>query len=313
MRPFTGLSGTAIVFLAGYIVASGADGASTTNGTKDPFTPAQRNYWAFQPVHHNSPPVVSDSGWAATAIDRFILAKLESKTIKPSPPADRLTLLRRVTFDLTGLPPTPERGAGVPGGRFAGALSKRWWMRCWRRRTTASVGRGTGWTWRGMPIAEGFKSDETRPNAWRYRDYVIKAFNEDKPYDRFVKEQIAGDELFPEDPEALVATGFNRHFPDESQARNIMQRRQEILDDITDTVGAAFLGLTYGCARCHDHKYDPILQADYYRLQAFFAKLQSMTIPVGGRRRRAEYRAEQRMGGGERDGAGRRSQDHSIR
>ena len=100
---------------------------------------------------------------------------------------------------------------------------------------------------------------------------MIQSFNQDKPYDRFVQEQIAGDELWPDDPQARVATGFNRHYPDESNARNLLQRRQEILDDITDTTGAVFMGLTYGCARCHNHKFDPILQADYYRLQAFFA------------------------------------------
>src|SRR5262249_33257843 len=113
--------------------------------------------------------------------------------------------------------------------------------------------------------------DETRPNAWRYRDYVIQSLNDDKPYDRFVREQIAGDELWPDRPEAQIATAFNRHYPDESNARDLMQRRQEILNAITDTVGAVFLGLTYACARCHDHKFDPILQTDYYRLQAFFA------------------------------------------
>src|SRR5208337_4272202 len=113
----------------------------------------------------------------------------------------------------------------------------------------------------------------TRPNIWRYRDYVIDSFNADKPYDRFVKEQIAGDEIYPGDAAALVATGFNRHFPDESNARDLMQRRQELLNDITDTVSATFIGMTYGCARCHDHKFDPILQRDYYRLQAFFAPL----------------------------------------
>jgi hypothetical protein len=119
--------------------------------------------------------------------------------------------------------------------------------------------------------SEGFKADETRPNIWRYRDYVIRSFNQDKPYNRFVREQIAGDELWPSDLDARLATAFNRHYPDESNARNLMQRRQEILNDITDTVGAVFTGLTFGCARCHDHKFDPILQADYYRLQAFFA------------------------------------------
>src|SRR5262249_14254858 len=119
--------------------------------------------------------------------------------------------------------------------------------------------------------SEGFKADEPRLNAWRYRDYVIQSFNSDKPYDRFVQEQIAGDEMWPESPEARLATGFHRNYPDESNARNLWQRRQEILDDITDATGAVFLGLTVGCARCHNHKFDPILQADYYRLQAFFA------------------------------------------
>ena len=122
--------------------------------------------------------------------------------------------------------------------------------------------------------SEGFKLDLTRPNARRYRDYVIGAFNRDKPYDEFIREQIAGDEFRPDDPEARIATAFNRHYPDEAQI-SILLRRQEILNDITDTVGAAFLGLTVGCARCHDHKYDPILQADYYRLQAFFANIRS--------------------------------------
>src|SRR5262249_23550770 len=108
-------------------------------------------------------------------------------------------------------------------------------------------------------------------NAWRYRDYVINSLNQDKPYNRFVQEQIAGDEMWPNDPQARVATAFNRHYPDESNARVIQQRRQEILNDITDATGAVYLGLTYGCARCHNHKFDPILQADYYRLQAFYA------------------------------------------
>jgi hypothetical protein len=143
-------------------------------------------------------------------------------------------------------------------------------------RLLASPRYGERWARHWLDLAryadsEGFKSDETRPNIWRYRDYVIDSFNQDKPYDRFIREQIAGDELYPQDPAALIATGFNRHFPDESNARKLMERRQEILNDIADTVGATFLGLTYACARCHDHKFDPILQKDYYRLQAFFA------------------------------------------
>ena len=120
---------------------------------------------------------------------------------------------------------------------------------------------------------DGFKADDLRPEAYRYRDYVIRAFNADLPYDRFVRQQLAGDELEPDNPDALIATGFNRLWPDEYNAANLEQRRQEILDDVTDTAGLVFLGLTFGCARCHDHKFDPIPQTDYYRLQAFFAPM----------------------------------------
>ena len=120
---------------------------------------------------------------------------------------------------------------------------------------------------------DGFKADDLRPEAHRYRDYVIRSFNADLPYDRFVRQQLAGDELEPDNPDALIATGFTRLWPDEYNAANLEQRRQEILDDVTDTTGLAFLGLTFGCARCHDHKFDPIPQNDYYRLQAFFAPM----------------------------------------
>ena len=115
----------------------------------------------------------------------------------------------------------------------------------------------------------GFKGDETRPNLWRYRDYVIESMNEDKPYDRFLKEQIAGDELYPDDAAARVATGFNRLWPDESNLANPIQRRQEVMNDITDTLGSVFMGLTYGCARCHDHKFDALSTRDYYALVGY--------------------------------------------
>jgi hypothetical protein len=244
--------------------------ATTTAPPKDRFTAAQRRYWAFQPVHQTPPPAIKNSAWAVNAIDAFVAQKLEAKGLKPSPEADRITLLRRVTFDLIGLPPTPAEVDAFVADKSPNAYEKV------VDRLLASPRYGERWARHWLDLAryaesEGFKSDETRPNAWRYRDYVINAFNNNKPYDRFVKEQIAGDELWPNDPSARVATGFSRHYPDESNARNLMQRRQEILNDITDTVGATFLAMTYGCARCHDHKFDPILQADYYRLQAFFA------------------------------------------
>ncbi len=230
----------------------------------------QRRYWAFQPVRQTPPPAVKSAGWVVNPIDAFIEHALEEKGLRASPEADRITLLRRVSFDLTGLPPTPDEVAAFLADKSPNAYEKV------VDRLLASPRYGERWGRHWLDLAryaesEGFKSDETRPNAWRYRDYVINAFNSNKPYDRFVKEQIAGDELWPNDPWAQVATGFSRQYPDESNARNLMQRRQEILNDITDTVGATFLAMTYGCARCHDHKFDPILQADYYRLQAFFA------------------------------------------
>ena len=235
-----------------------------------PFTERDRRHWAFQPVARPEPPAVRNSKWVKNSIDAFVLSAQESGQISPAPMADKLTLLRRASLDLTGLPPTPQDIEMFLADNSPEAYAKV------VDRLLASPRYGERWARHWLDLAryaesEGFKSDETRPNAWRYRDYVIQSFNADKPYDRFVKEQIAGDELWPDDPAALVATSFNRHYPDESNARNLMQRRQEILNDIPDTVGAVFTGMTYACARCHDHKFDPILQTDYYRLQAFFA------------------------------------------
>src|SRR4029077_9810881 len=118
--------------------------------------------------------------------------------------------------------------------------------------------------------SDGYEYDATRPFAWRYRDYVVRAFNADKPYDRFIREQIAGDELFPEDADALTATAFNLLGPDMVDSSDQIQRRHNALNDMTDTASLTFLGLTMGCARCHDHKFEPISQGDYYSLQAFF-------------------------------------------
>jgi hypothetical protein len=239
-------------------------------GGEHKFTESELSYWAYQKVRKPAVPAVSYQAWVKTPVDAFILKELESKKIKPAPRADKITLLRRATFDLTGLPPTPDEVRAFLADTSPNAFAKV------VDRLLASPHYGEKWARHWLDLAryaesEGFKSDETRPNVWRYRDYVIKSFNDDKPYDRFVKEQIAGDELWPDNPDAIVATGFNRHYPDESNARNLMQRRQELLNDITDTVGAVFLSATYGCARCHDHKFDPILQKDYYKLQAFFA------------------------------------------
>jgi len=255
------------------LLTSGLGFAADTSApslAKDPFTSAQRKYWAFQPVRRANPPTLKDGTTPPNVIDALLRARQEEKSVKPAAPADKVTLLRRVSFDLVGLPPTPEEVDAFVADRSPDAYSKV------VDRLLASPHYGERWARHWLDLAryaesEGFKSDETRPNAWRYRDYVIQAFNSNKPYDRFVKEQIAGDELWPNDPSARVATAFNRHYPDESNARVLQQRRQEILNDITDTVGSTFMAMTYGCARCHTHKFDPITHTDYYRLQAFFA------------------------------------------
>ena len=236
------------------------------------FTEQQRRYWALQKVVKPAVPAVKDGDWARNPIDAFIMAKLEEKNLRPNPPAGKITLLRRATLDLIGLPPTPEEAQAFLADASPNAFAKV------VDRLLASPQYGERWGRHWLDLARyadtnGFKGDETRPNIWRYRDYVIQAFNEDKPYDRFIREQIAGDELYPNDLSARVAVGFNRHFTEETNQPVIELRRQEILNDITDTVGAVFLGMTYGCARCHDHKFDPILHKDYYRLQAFFANI----------------------------------------
>jgi len=236
----------------------------------DIFTPVQRSFWSLQPVKKSPIPPVKNQQWVKTPIDSFVLANLEEAGIQPNPHADRLTLLRRATIDMTGLPPTQDEIQQFLSDKSANA---------WEKvvdRLLASPAYGERWARHWLDVARyadsnGFKADETRPNIWRYRDYVIDAFNTDKPYDRFIKEQIAGDELYPGDPDALVAMGFNRHWIDETNAAALFTRRQETLDDMTNATGEAFLGLTVGCARCHNHKFDPILQKDYYRLQAFFA------------------------------------------
>jgi hypothetical protein len=227
----------------------------------------------FRPPRRPDVPAVKDKDWCVNPIDAFALARLEAEGLSPSPRADKLRLLRRVTFDLTGLPPTPDEQDAFLKDDAPDAYAKV------VDHLLASPRYGERWAQHWLDLVryaetDGFKSDDLRPEAYRYRDYVIKAFNADLPYDRFIRLQLAGDELEPDDPDALIATGYNRLWPDEYNAANLDQRRQEILDDQTDVAGLAFLGLTFGCARCHDHKFDPISQADYFRLQAFFAPMQ---------------------------------------
>lgn len=251
------------------------------------FTAVQKRWWAVQPVASVSVPKAES--WARNEVDAFILEKLMAKGLTPNPAADPATLLRRVTLDLTGLPPTVEEFQAFVEDRSPQA---------WEKvvdRLLASPRYGERWGRHWLDVAryadsDGFKADDTRPHVWRYRDYVIRSFNEDKPYDRFVKEQIAGDEMFPGNNDALIGVSFHRHFPDEYNAAHIKLRRQEMLNDITDAVGYAFLGVTIACARCHDHKFDPLLHKDYYRLQSFFSNTMIHDgVVLDGPERQQEY------------------------
>ncbi|HWE38150.1 MAG TPA: PSD1 and planctomycete cytochrome C domain-containing protein [Isosphaeraceae bacterium] len=231
-------------------------------------TDKDRAHWAFRPVQARAVPDVQDRGWVLNPIDAFLLAKLESKGLRPNPPAGRRELIRRVTFDVTGLPPTPEEVDAFLADDSPTAYERL------VDRLLASPHFGEKWGRHWLDLVRfaetnSYERDNPKPNAWRYRDYVIRALNDDKPYDRFLREQLAGDEL-PGGDDGLIATGFYRLgiWDDEPTDRD--QARYDGLDDIVATTGQVFLGLTVDCARCHDHKIDPIPQRDYYRLIAFF-------------------------------------------
>ncbi len=245
--------------------------------------------WAYKPFKRPAAPEIRNpQSTIRNEIDRFLLAKLAEQKLTFAPEADRRTLVRRVYFDLIGLPPTPEQVEAFVGDKSPDAYEKL----VDKLFASPQYGERQALFWLDLvrfAESDGFKADDARPLAWRYRDYVIKSFNADKPFGRFVKEQLAGDELYPNDPDALVATGFLRHYPDEYNAVNLEQRRYEVITDITDTTSAAFLALTSGCARCHDHKYDPITQKDYFRLQAFFAGYWPTDAPLVPADKRAEY------------------------
>lgn len=237
----------------------------------DKITAEDRAWWAFRPVAAVEPPVAKEGG-SKHPIDRFLAERLQKEKLGPAPEADRTTLVRRLSLDLTGLPPTPEEVRAFVADSDPQAYEKL------VDSLLARPQYGERWARPWLDLvryadSDGYRIDHYRPQAWRYRDYVIASLNADKPYDRFVQEQLAGDELFPGSSDALVATGYLRHWIYEYNSRDAKGQWSIILNDITDNVGDVFLGLGMQCARCHDHKYDPILQKDYFRLQAFFAGL----------------------------------------
>jgi hypothetical protein len=283
------------LFLLFLICLPSAAGLQAAEPGERPLQDADRAHWAFQKPAVVLPPAVKDAGWVRTPVDAFILARLERAGLHPAPPADRAALLRRVTFDLTGLPPTPAELdvflADASPDAYAHVVD----------RLLASPHYGERWAQHWLDVvryaeSNGYEADGERPHAWRYRDYVIRAFNDDLPWDRFVTEQLAGDLLARgKDPRAcpdlLIATGFNRCGPVHLVGGNTDAEvnRQEVLTEMTNAVGAAFLGLTIGCARCHDHKFDPLSIRDYYRLQAFFAAALPKEVDLSTAEERAAH------------------------
>jgi mono/diheme cytochrome c family protein len=230
--------------------------------------------WAYQPVRR---PVVSAG---KHPVDALLAPRMDAVGLAPAPPADKLALIRRVTFDLTDLPPTPDEIDAFLRDESLIAFEKV------VDRLLASPHYGEQMARHWLDVARyadssGFANDYDRGNAWRYRDYVVRSFNADKPYDRFVKEQIAGDEIDSADPELLIAVGFLRAGPWELTGMEVAKvARQRFLDDVTESVGQVFLGHPLQCARCHDHKFDPVPTRDYYRIQAVFATTQVAERPA---------------------------------
>jgi mono/diheme cytochrome c family protein len=257
------------------------------------FSEEARQHWSFQPVRKPMPPTVKDRAWVVNPVDTFILAKLEERGWRPAPPASRPEWIRRVSFDLTGLPPSPGEVEAFLADRAVDAYERV------VDRLLESPRYGERWAQHWLDVVryaetEGFEYDRHIPDAWRYRDYVIASLNGDKPFDRFVVEQLAGDEIAPQDPECLTASIFHRLGPVRRNAGNpdIALSRNEVLTERTDIVGSAFLGLTIGCARCHDHKLEPIVQKDYYRLEAYLAATEEHDIVLASADEQAAWDAK---------------------
>ncbi|WP_373652232.1 DUF1549 domain-containing protein [Schlesneria sp. DSM 10557] len=228
-----------------------------------------KEHWAFLPLQSTPPPEVKNSEWVKNPIDAFILHKLEQAGLKPAPEAEKFAMIRRLTYDLTGLPPTGEEIQSFISDKSANAYEKL------VDRLLASERYGEHWARHWLDVVRyadtnSFERDGPKPNAWRYRDYVIRAFNSDKPYDQFVREQLAGDELPDAGSDGLIATGFYRLGQWDDEPADRLLAVFDGFDDIITTTAQGFLGLTVNCARCHDHKIDPIPQQDYYSFLSFF-------------------------------------------
>lgn len=260
------------------------------------YTAVERRHWAFQKRTTPDVPTFtdpSDNDWVKTPVDAFVLARLKKAGLSPAPEADRRTLIRRASFTLIGLPPTPEEVEAFVNDSAPNA---------WEKvidRLLASPHYGERWGQHWLDVvrfaeSDGFEYDTHRNGAWRFRDYVIQSFNADKPYDKFLMEQLAGDEIAPKEEPMRVAAGLQRMGPLRKNAGNqeVASSRNEVLTEMTNVVGAAFMGVTLGCARCHDHKFDPIRQSDYYRMQAYFSATHEKDIPLASKEEQAAWEAK---------------------
>jgi hypothetical protein len=270
---------------------------------------SRADYWWRSPPARPTLPPVRDAAWARGPIDAFILSRLEAKGLAPASPASKAELARRAWFDLTGLPPPPEEMETFLADDSRDAYEKL----IDRLLDSPRYGERWGRHWLDLvrfAESNGYERDGAKPNAWRYRDYVIRSLNEDKPYDRFILEQLAGDELDEPTHDSLIATGFYRLGSWDDEPDDKETARYDELDDIIQTTTGAFLGLTVSCARCHDHKFDAIPQVDYYRLLAFFSGLKHADdIPLAPadeveRYRSAMAEADARVKGLEKEAAG---------
>ncbi len=232
-------------------------------------TDQDRDWWAFRPLEEPAVPQVDGDHWSHNEIDRFVYQELAEQGMRPASPAHKITLVRRLYFDLIGLPPSPTQI-----DKFVNDTSPDAWEKLVDR-LLADTAYGEHWARHWLDVvryaeSDGWNQDAYRPHIWRYRDYVIKSFNDDKPYPEFVRQQLAGDEIPGDDPENLAATGFLRLGIYEYNQRDARSHWNDIMNEITDVAGDVFLGMGMACARCHDHKFDPLLQTDYFRLRAFF-------------------------------------------
>lgn len=254
-------------FTSVFAIAADADKSASPEAV---VAKSAKRWSPYEVVQKPAVPAVANKGWVRSPIDAFILAQLEANNLKPSADTDRATFIRRATLDAWGLLPTPEEVKAFVNDKSPDAYEKL----VDRLLASHHYGERQGRRWLDLARyadSSGFQNDQTRANSWRYRDYVITAFNQDKPYDRFIKEQLAGDELYPNSQEAKIATGYLANYPDNSNSRDLVQRKYQITTDITDNIGETFLASTTGCARCHNHKSDKLTQKDYFSLQAFFA------------------------------------------